>query len=99
MAENLTAEERQKLETDLKATDRDLKKLGDYRTALAEKLGITGGVEEQHKEAVSDAELFVSLGSAGQAQLAREDPERFAKLAAAYREQGENRLFSRNSVL
>jgi hypothetical protein len=94
----LTKEERQQAERDLKLLDNDLKKLNDHRASLVERLGIAGGVEEQHKEAATDAEAFVALGSVGQGQLAREDPERFAKLAAAYREQGEKKLFSRPLV-
>jgi len=98
MPDELTKEQREQAERDLNLLDNDLKKLNDHRAALTQRLGIAPGVEQQHQEAVTDAELWASLGSEGQGKLAREDPERFAQLAAAYRVRGERKLFNRPLV-
>jgi hypothetical protein len=63
---------------------------------LREKLA--GGVEEHHGKALTDAELFASLSGQEKGQLARENPERFSQLAAAYRTEGEKKLFNRSLV-
>ena len=57
-----------------------------------------GSVEEKHKGAASDAELFASLSGQEKGELARTDYERFSQLANAFREQGEKKLFGRPTV-
>ena len=59
---------------------------------------LAGGIEEQHKGAASDAELFSQMSSAEKGQLASENPERFSQLADAYRAAGEKKLFGRTLV-
>ena len=57
-----------------------------------------GSVEEKHKGAATDAELFASLSGQEKGELARTHPARFSQLADAFREAGEKRLFGRTLV-
>ncbi len=90
----------EELTRDLTATQNDIKRLQQHEAWLREQLGesASGTVEDQHQKAVSDAELFEALGPVGQAQLARENPERLTQLAEAYRIEGERRLFNKGPI-
>jgi hypothetical protein len=101
MPENLTAEQREQVERDLKVTKADIKRLQEHEAAQSQRLGQLGygtTLEGDHRKAASDAELFDSLGAGELARLATEEPERFRQITEAKRVAGERALFNRNSV-